>query len=81
MIIEAILIMFKGLVGVALTPISVILMPIGSLAGWIELLAYASLFVPISTLSVAFGIYLTYYGIQFGVSVVNWLIAKIPTIE
>lgn len=81
MIIELLLNLFKTVVSVALTPIAIVLMPIGSVAGFVELLAYASLFVPMSTMAVAFTIYLAYYGVQFAVSIVNWVISKIPTIN
>lgn len=81
MIIELLLNLIKSLIALVLTPFSIVLMPIGSFAGFIELLAYASLFIPMSTLAISFTIYLAFYGVQFAISIINWLIAKIPTIE
>lgn len=81
MITELLMQGFKELVSILLTPLSIVLMPIGSMAGFIELLAYASIFIPMSTLAVSFTIYLAYYGVQFAVSIVNWVISKIPTIN
>lgn len=81
MIIELILNIVYYLVGLLLTPFQLVFEPLGSFAGLIELLAYASIFIPIPTFSICLGIWLLYHVTKFGVVLVNWIIGKIPTID
>lgn len=81
MIVELILDSFYGLVSVILTPVSFVLAPLGSMGGLIELLSYASIFVPVGTLGICLGIWIAFQGVRFTISFANWLIAKIPTID
>lgn len=54
---------------------------LNSLGGFIELLASVSYFMPIGILQLCLGVFIAVYGLEFVISVVNWIIAKIPTIE
>lgn len=84
MIVEALFNMFKF---VLLTLIDT--MPVlgiaqqqfGSFAGLIELFAYSAYFIPYSTLFICLGIGVAFYSAKFAMSVINWIIGKIPTID
>lgn len=81
MIIELFLNLIYNLVSLILTPISWALQPLGSMAGFVELLSYASLFIPMPTFALCVSIWIGFYGLRFVVTVANWLIGKIPTID
>lgn len=53
---------------------------LGSLAGFIELLAITSFFMPIGIFQLCLIIFIAFHGMEFIISVVNWIIGKIPTI-
>lgn len=53
----------------------------GSMDGFFNLLFGASYFLPLSTLSIILGLVLLLYLIKFSISAINWLIAKIPTVN
>lgn len=81
MIVELFLNIIFNLVNLILTPVSWVLQPLGSMAGLVELLSYASLFIPMPTFAICVSIWIGFYGLRFVVTIANWLIAKIPTIE
>ena len=81
MIVEVILNFFKTVVGALLTPFQLVFQPLGSMAGFVELLSYASVFVPITVFVQCIGLWLAYHTFKFGMILINWLIAKIPTIS
>lgn len=81
MITEWFLNMFYSLVSLLLSPLQIVMQPIGSMAGLIELLSYASIFVPVGVFATCIGIWLGYYLLRLVMSLINWGIAKIPTIE
>lgn len=81
MITEVFLNIIYGLVALILTPVQLIFQPLGSMAGLVELFSYASIFIPTATFGLCMSVWLAYYGIKFGIVVVNWSIAKIPTID
>lgn len=81
MIIELILNMIYWCISVLVAPLSLIFQPLGSFAGLIELFAYASIFIPVAVLGQCLIIWATYYIAVFSMTVINWLIAKVPTID
>lgn len=81
MIVEFFLDIIYWLVGVILTPIQFTFEPLGSMAGLIELLATASIFIPFPTLGTCLLIWYGYYFTRFVVVALNWFIGKIPTID
>ena len=81
MIIQLLMESFYALVGLILTPVSFVLAPPGSMGGLIELLSYASIFVPVGTLAICLGIWIAFQGIRFTITIANWIIGKIPTID
>lgn len=81
MITELLLNVIYSLINFVATPISFVLSPLGSLDGLIELLSVVSIFVPLHVLGACLSLWLSYYGIKFIMVVVNWIIAKFPTIE
>ncbi|MFT8323693.1 MAG: hypothetical protein ABF649_22925 [Bacillus sp. (in: firmicutes)] len=54
---------------------------LNALGGLVECLAIVSYFMPIGILQLSLITWLAFQGLRFIVSVVNWLISKIPTIE
>lgn len=54
---------------------------IQSFDGMIELIAYTSCFMPWSTFFIALGVWIAFQNFRFVVSIVNWIIGKIPTIS
>lgn len=54
---------------------------IGSLAGFVELLAVSSYFIPIGVFQLCVIVFVAFHGMEFIISVVNWVISKIPTIS
>jgi len=54
---------------------------LNSIGGIIELLAIVGHFMPIGVLQVALTVFVLFHGLEFVISIINWLIAKIPTIE
>lgn len=81
MIVELVLNLFKTVVAAILTPLSLVLQPIGSMAGFMELMSYASIFIPMAVFGQILIIWVGYHMLKFGMTVINWLIAKIPTIS
>lgn len=81
MIIEWFLNVIYGIVALLLTPFELVTFPIGATTGIIELFANASIFVPIGTLGICLGIWLLLQSATFVISIANWIIAKIPTID
>lgn len=53
---------------------------LGSLAGFVELIASSTYFVPYSTLFICLGIWVIMHQAEFVMSILNWVIGKIPTI-
>jgi len=81
MIVELFLDLLFQLVSALMSPLNLFNVPIGSFAGLIELFSYASIFVPLDTFSVCLGIWFAFQFTRFTISVVNWIIGKIPTIN
>lgn len=54
---------------------------LGSYAGLVEIIAKSSYFVPWNAVLLCLASVVLFYNIQFTVSLFNWLIAKIPTID
>lgn len=54
---------------------------IGSIAGFIELLAVSSYFIPIGVFQLCIIVFLSFHSLEFIISVINWVISKIPTIS
>lgn len=84
MIVEKILDLFMDLVlgMISLVPsFSIAQQQLGSFEGLIELFAYSSYFIPYSTLFICLGIGIAFYSAKFAMSVINWIIGKIPTID
>lgn len=81
MIVEFIFNLLYGIVALLLTPIQLIFQPLGSMMGLVELLATASIFIPMTTFGACLSIWLGFHVLRFGISIMNWLIAKIPTID
>lgn len=81
MIVQLILELFYSVIALLLTPVQFVLSPIGSMAGLIELLMYASIFIPLGTLSWCIAAWVSFYGFKFVMTTINWIIAKFPTIE
>lgn len=81
MVTELFLNIIYYIVSLLLTPFQSISFPVGTLAGFLELIAYASIFVPLSALGVCLGIWLALQFATFTMSVINWIIGKIPTIS
>jgi hypothetical protein len=54
---------------------------LGSVSGLIELLAYASIFVPFSAVFICLSAWVAFHVFQLGMSIANWIIGKIPTIS
>jgi len=81
MIIELLLNLIETTISVLLTPIQMLFEPLGSMAGLLELFAYASIFVPINALGACLVGWLLFQSAKFTMVVVNWIIAKIPTID
>jgi hypothetical protein len=83
MIVEAILNLVKSLIigMIGLMPNLTFFQEIGSIAGLVELIANASYFVPFSTLFICLGIWFIMQQAQLVMSIVNWIIGKVPTIS
>lgn len=84
MIIEALFNLFQTLILFVvnvLPTFSIAQQQIGSFAGLIELLAYSAYFIPYSTLFICLGIGISFYSAKFAMSVINWIVGKIPTID
>lgn len=69
------------MVALLLTPFQIIFQPLGSMAGLIELLSYASMFIPLGVFAGCITVWLGYYTLRLVMVLINWGIAKIPTIE
>jgi hypothetical protein len=52
-----------------------------SYQGLIDLLHKSSFFLPVSSIAVIFSVMVLFYSVRFVISVVNWIIGKIPTIS
>lgn len=84
MITEVILNMFVNTTIFMLKWIPIITIPadfMNSIFGVVELLAVVSYFMPIGILQLALGVFITFHSLEFIMSLVNWIIAKIPTID
>lgn len=81
MIVQLFMEMLYLLISIVLTPVELILQPIGSIAGLIEILSYASIFIPLGTLAWCIGAWVGFYGFKFVITTVNWIIGKFPTIN
>lgn len=84
MIFEAVLDMFKAVVLFLIKGMPVVdfaQQQLGSFAGLIELFAYSSYFIPYSSLFTCLAIGITFYSAKFAMSIINWIIGKIPTID
>ncbi len=84
MITELIITMFISIANFFINWFPAVTIPtdlLNSMAGLVELFAVVSFFMPIGILQIAIGVFLAFHAFEFIVSIVNWLIAKIPTIE
>lgn len=84
MITELLLSLVKSIVIGALSIIPVLSVPaglLGSVAGFIELLVEASIFLPVGVIIICIGWFIALYNLNFLMSIVNWVIRKIPTIS
>lgn len=81
MLIELLLDIIYWLVALILTPLQIVFEPLGSMAGLLELLSYASIFIPMTTFGLCLSTWFAYHAIRFAVVLINWLIAKVPTID
>jgi hypothetical protein len=84
LITELLLSLVKSLVLAILSIIPVLSVPaglLGSVAGFIELLVEASIFLPVGTIIICIGWFIALYNLNFIMSIVNWVIRKIPTIS
>lgn len=54
---------------------------LGSLVGIVELMGLTSCFMPWTTFILALGVWITFQNTRFIISVWNWIISKIPTIN
>lgn len=69
------------IVAMLLTPLQVVFQPLGSMAGLVELFSYASIFIPISVFGACISVWMGYYVVRLVMQLINWGIAKIPTID
>lgn len=53
----------------------------GTLSGFIEIIERSSFFVPWKTILICLSVISSFYVFRFVVSIVNWIISKIPTIN
>lgn len=72
------------LIKIFLALMPVVNVPSGFVAGFdtfFSMLAAAGYFLPLKTLAIALSFFVLWYGFVFIVAGVNWVIAKIPTIN
>lgn len=84
MITELLLSLVKSLVLASLSIIPILSVPdglLGSVAGFVELLVEASIFLPVGVIILCIGWFIALYNLNFLMSIVNWVIRKIPTIS
>lgn len=84
MITEALVTVILGAINVFVGWFPALVIPtdiINSLAGIVELFATVSYFMPIGILQLCFLVFVGFHGAEFLISVINWVIAKIPTID
>ena len=84
MITELFLSLVKSLVLGTLSIIPVLSVPNGLLdfvAGFVELLVEVSIFLPVGVILLCIGWFIALYNLNFLMSIVNWIIRKIPTIS
>lgn len=84
MITELIVDLLLDIVDNVMTWLPVLAIPtdfLSGIGGIIELLAVGSYFMPIGTLQLAIIVFVAFHSMEFIISVVNWLIGKIPTID
>ena len=84
MITELLLVIVKVLVIGTLSIIPVLAVPaglLGHVAGFVELLVEASIFLPVGVILLCIGWFIALYNLNFLMSIVNWVIRKIPTIS
>lgn len=84
MITELLLSLVKTIVLATLSIVPALSIPdglLGSVAGFIELLFEASIFLPVGVIILCIGWFIALYNLNFLMSIVNWVIRKIPTIS
>ena len=84
MITELIVNILLGIVDGLLMFLPVLAIPsdfLSGIGGIIELLAVGSYFVPIGTMQLALIVFISFHSMEFIITVINWLIGKIPTID
>lgn len=84
MITEVILNMFVNTTIFMLKWLPILTIPtdfMNSIFGVVELFAVVSYFMPIGILQLALGVFITFHSLEFIMALVNWIIAKIPTID
>lgn len=82
MITELFLTVVKYLVFGVLSAIPVLEIPagiLGAVAGVVEILASASIFFPVGITLMCIGWFIAMYNMNFLMSVVNWVLRRIPT--
>ena len=82
MITELFLTVVKYLVFGVLTAIPVLQLPggiLGAVAGVVEILASASIFFPVGITLTCIGWFIVMYNMNFVMSIVNWVLRRIPT--
>lgn len=70
-----------SVISVLIAPLELVFQPIGSMAGLVELMSYASIFIPVGIFATCISIWAGYYILRLVMTLINWGIAKIPTIE
>jgi hypothetical protein len=83
MILESLVLMFFGLVKILLSliPDLALSLPqeiLGGIAGFVELIGGVTFVFPVSVFVACCGWLVVLYGFEFVVSVINWIIRKIP---
>lgn len=81
MIVEMFLNLGYTIVSLLLTPVQLAVQPLGSMSGFVELLATASIFIPINVLGQCLVAWFILQMTRLGMTIVNWIIGKIPTIS
>ncbi len=54
---------------------------VSAFSSFFGLINTAGYFLPLRTISIILSLFLAFYGLQLAISVLNWVIAKIPTIN
>lgn len=80
MLTETLLNTIFTIISLLLSPLKYFGDSVGSMSGLVELLTYANIFVPLNILAQCLGIWLAFQVLQFTMSIINWIIGKIPTV-